>query len=57
MATIYFGWHYVADDVAGILIALIAFYLGGIASGQVFERHGLASHPTTTTSSVPVEQH
>ena len=50
MATIYFGWHYVADDVAGILIALIAFYVGGIASGQKFERHGLASHPPTTAT-------
>ncbi len=55
VATLYFGWHYVADDVAGILIALLAFYLGGLASGQVFERHGLASHPTTATSAVPVE--
>jgi hypothetical protein len=55
VATLYFGWHYVADDVAGILIALLAFYLGGRASGQVFERHGLASHPTTTTSAVPVD--
>jgi hypothetical protein len=55
VATIYFGWHYLADDVAGILIALVAFYLGGRASGQVFERHGLASHPTTDTSAVPVD--
>jgi hypothetical protein len=55
VATLYFGWHYVADDIAGILIALISFYLGGIASGQKFERHGLASHPTTTTSAVPVD--
>ncbi len=54
-ATLYFGWHYVADDVAGILIALISFYVGGIASGQKFERHGLSSHPTTTTSAVPVD--
>ncbi len=54
IATIYFGWHYVADDVAGILIALVAFYLGGIASGQVFDKGGAASHPTTTTSAVPV---
>ena len=38
------------------MIALIAFYLGGIASGQKFERHGLASHPTTTTSAVPVDR-
>ena len=55
VATLYFGWHYVADDIAGILIALIAFYLGGIASGQKFERRRLRSHPTTTTSQVPVD--
>lgn len=55
VATLYFGWHYVADDIAGILIALISFYLGGLASGQRFERHGLSSHPTTTSSKVPVE--
>jgi len=55
VATLYFGWHYVADDVAGIVIALLAFYLGGLASGQRFERHGLASHPTTESSLVPVD--
>jgi PAP2 superfamily len=56
VATLYFGWHYVADDIAGIAIALLSFYLGGIASGQRFDRHGLASHPTTTTSVVPVDE-
>ncbi len=55
VATLYFGWHYIADDIAGILIALVAFYVGGIASGQKFEKHGLASHPTTTTAAVPVD--
>ena len=55
VATLYFGWHYVADDIAGVVIALIAFYVGGIASGQKFDRHGLSSHPTSTTSAVPVE--
>ena len=55
VATLYFGWHYVADDIAGIMIALIAFYVGGIASGQKFDRKGLSSHPTTTTSAVPVD--
>lgn len=55
IATVYFGWHYLADDVAGIAIAIISFYLGGLASGQRFDRHGLASHPTTTTSKVPVD--
>jgi hypothetical protein len=56
IATLYFGWHYIADDIAGIAIALISFYVGGIASGQKFDRHGLSSHPTTTTSQVPVDR-
>jgi len=55
VATLYFGWHYVADVIAGILVALLAFYLGGLASGQKFDRHGLASHPTTESSLVPVD--
>lgn len=55
VATIYFGWHYVADDIAGVVIALVAFYLGGIASGQKFDRHGLGSHPTTRSSRIPVD--
>ena len=54
VATLYFGWHYIADDVAGVLIALVSFYLGGLASGQKFERGGLRSHPTTSSSQVPV---
>ncbi len=54
IATIYFGWHYIADDVAGVMIALVAFYVGGVASGQKFERHGLASHPTADSAKVPV---
>ena len=56
VATLYFGWHYIADDIAGIMIAFIAFYVGGIASGQKFEQHGLHSHPTTTTSAIPVDR-
>jgi len=39
VATIYFGWHYVADDIAGVAIALFSFYVGGWASGQSFARH------------------
>jgi hypothetical protein len=39
VATVYFGWHYVADDVAGVAIALVSFYVGGWASGQSFARH------------------
>jgi len=55
ISTIYFGWHYIADSVAGSLIAIVSVYLGGLATGQKFERHGKSSHPTTTTSHVPVE--
>lgn len=54
IATLYFGWHYVADDIAGVAIAVVAFYLGGVASGQKFDKH-LHSRPTTTTSKVPVD--
>ena len=28
LATVYFGWHYVVDDVAGVLIAVTAVFLG-----------------------------
>ncbi len=55
LSTTYFGWHYIADDIAGVAIAFISFYLGGIATGQKFDQHGRHSHPTTTTSDVPVE--
>ncbi len=56
LSTTYFGWHYIADDIAGAIIAFIAFYIGGIATGQKFDEHGRHSHPTTTTSDVPVER-
>ncbi|MFB9313094.1 phosphatase PAP2 family protein [Nocardioides plantarum] len=39
VATLYFGWHYIADDIAGIMLALVSFYLGGLATGQRFDRH------------------
>lgn len=55
IATIYFGWHYIADDIGGALIAIVAVYLGGVATGQKFDRRGWASHPTTSTKDVPVE--
>ena len=55
VATLYFGWHYIADDFAGVVIALVAFWVGGLASGQKFDRRGLSSHPTSTTSKVPVD--
>ena len=41
VATVYFGWHYLADDIAGITLALLSFYLGGVASGQRFDKRSL----------------
>jgi len=55
LSTTYFGWHYIADDIAGVLIAFTSFYIGGIATGQKFDEHGRHSHPTTTTSGVPFD--
>ncbi|MEP6814083.1 MAG: phosphatase PAP2 family protein [Marmoricola sp.] len=55
ISTTYFGWHYIADDVAGAAIALVSFYLGALATGQKFDRRGRSSHPTTTTDEVPIE--
>ena len=55
LSTTYFGWHYIADDIAGAIIAFVSFYIGGIATGQKFDEHGRHSHPTTTTSEVPLD--
>jgi hypothetical protein len=56
VSTTYFGWHYIADDIAGAVIAFVSFYLSGIATGQKFDEHGRHSHPTTTTSDVPLDR-
>ena len=45
LATLYFGWHYVADDIAGVAIALVSFYVGGWASHQSFARHRRSEEP------------
>ena len=55
ISTTYFGWHYIADDVAGLAIALVAVYLAALGTGQRFDRGGRSSHPTTSTSDVPIE--
>jgi len=55
VSTLYFGWHYIADDIAGAVIAIVSVWLGGLATGQKFGRFGRSSHPTTTTAQVPVE--
>ncbi len=54
LSTLYFGWHYIADDIAGAFIAIMSVWIGGLATGQKFDRRGRSSHPTTSTSRVPV---
>lgn len=41
LATLYFGWHSLSDDVAGVMIALVSFYVAGLAAGHRFERKGV----------------
>ena len=38
LSTTYFGWHYIADDIAGAIIAFIAFYIGGARDGAEVRR-------------------
>ena len=34
LATVYFGWHYVLDDIAGLLIGGIAVVVGAVLTGN-----------------------
>jgi membrane-associated phospholipid phosphatase len=34
VATIYFGWHYVVDDVAGVALGAVAVWGGALATGH-----------------------
>ena len=40
IATIYFGWHYLVDDLGGIAIALLSVTLGAYLTGWRLERGG-----------------
>ena len=33
LGTIYLGWHYVVDDVAGVILGTIALILAGLITG------------------------
>ena len=35
LATVYFGWHYLVDDVAGLVIGTVAVWLGARATGHL----------------------
>ncbi len=34
LSTVYFGWHYVVDDIAGLAIGAVAVYAAALATGQ-----------------------
>lgn len=57
VATLYFGWHYVADDLAGIMIALVSFYVAGVFSGQRFDKTSLRSGADRPVEDDPRVQH
>lgn len=38
ISTLYFGWHYIVDDLAGAGIALFSVWLAGVATGHRFDR-------------------
>ena len=48
MSTLYFGWHYISDDIVGALIAVVSVHVGGLATGQRFDRRGHRLPPAST---------
>jgi len=43
-ATIYFGWHYIVDDIAGMAIGGIAVWAGAWATGNLRDPAGQRAH-------------
>ncbi len=43
VSTLYFGWHYIIDDIAGAAIAAVAVWLGALATGHRID--GLVARP------------
>jgi hypothetical protein len=53
VSTLYFGWHYVADDLAGVVIAVVSVWLGGLASGHRFDWRRPLARPRALYEEVP----
>ena len=49
LATIYFGWHYIIDDIAGVAIGAVAVWIGALATGH--ELRGGLRRPRLVTAS------
>jgi hypothetical protein len=62
IATVYFGWHYLLDDLAGLVIAWVAVAIGAWGTGQgapptelLQAEEELVGLPVPAEASVPVE--
>lgn len=40
LSTVYFGWHYVIDDIAGLAVGAAAVYGAALVTGQPIHRRG-----------------
>ncbi len=45
LATIYFGWHYVVDDLAGVVMAIVVVYVAAPLTGWRIERRRASHSP------------
>ena len=50
LATVYFGWHYVVDDIAGLAIGLLAVFAGARLTGWRIEWKGARRLPVPGVS-------
>ena len=50
LSTVYFGWHYLLDDVAGLGIGWCSVWLAGIATGQHREAPATAAERTLVST-------
>jgi membrane-associated phospholipid phosphatase len=53
VATLYFGWHHISDDVAGAAIAWAAFWLGARVTGHRLRRGVRPQAPPTRSPGTP----
>jgi membrane-associated phospholipid phosphatase len=56
VSTVYFGWHYLVDDVAGVVIAFLAVWIAGQATGQARQPMPAMSESPTPTQRIADER-
>ncbi len=53
LATVYFGWHYIVDDIAGVVIGYVAVAAGAYASGNGHLMRRGGTKPEVVTARAP----